>query len=176
MADVLFGDYNPAGRLPVTYYKSVDDIPDFDVYNMEGRTYRYFQGDVLYPFGYGLSYTSFSYENLIIEKDEISDTEEIIVSVDVTNTGEIDGEEVIQMYIRIVNAKVRRPLKDLRGFERVMIKAGQTKTVTMKLGREELAYYDTETGDYRVELGWFDILIGPSSAREGQLATSLRVR
>ena len=176
VADVLFGDYNPAGRLPVTFYRSVSDLPDFKDYAMEKRTYRYFDGEVLYPFGYGLSYTTFAYENLILEKDEISPSEEVTVSVDVTNTGTSAGEEVVQLYVRDVESDVQRPLKDLRGFERVRIDAGETVTVTMTLGPDELAYYDTGKGEYTVEPGVFDILVGPSSAEEGQLSASLTVR
>jgi len=176
VADVLFGDYNPAGRLPVTFYRSVNDLPDFKDYHMQGKTYRYFDGEVLYPFGYGLSYTTFAYENLILEKEEITPSEEITVSVDVTNTGKMGGEEVVQLYIRDVESKEERPLKDLRGFERVWINAGETVTVTMTLGPDELAYYDIAQGDYRVEPGWFDILVGPSSDEAGQLSTSLKVR
>ncbi|MFO7935717.1 MAG: glycoside hydrolase family 3 C-terminal domain-containing protein [Bacteroidales bacterium] len=176
VADVLFGDYNPAGRLPVTFYQSVDDLPGFEDYNMEGKTYRYFGDEVLYPFGYGLSYTDFLYENLILDDDEIPRNGEVTVSVDVTNTGETGGEEVVQLYIRDVESEVKRPLKDLRGFERVWIEAGGTVTVTMTLGPDELAYYDVEQGDYIVEPGWFDILVGPSSSEAALLSTSLRVR
>jgi beta-glucosidase len=176
VADVLFGDYNPAGRLPVTFYRSVDDLPDFKDYSMDGRTYRYFEGEVLYPFGYGLSYTTFDYENLILDKDEISPREEVTVSVDVTNTGDRGGEEVVQLYIRDVESAVKRPLKDLRGFKRVWIDAGKTMTVTMTLDPGDLAYYDEEQGDYAVEPGWFDIMVGPSSDASVQLATSLEVR
>lgn len=176
VADVLFGDYNPAGRLPVTFYRSVDDLPDFSDYTMEGKTYRYFEGEVLYPFGYGLSYTTFDYENLILDRDEISQSDEVTVSVDVTNAGDMDGEEVVQLYIRDVESEEKRPIKDLRGFERVWINAGETVTVTMTIGPDELAYYDVEQGDYVVEPGWFDILVGPSSDEAGQLSTSLEVR
>ncbi len=176
VADVLFGDYNPAGRLPVTFYKSVEDLPAFENYNMEGRTYRYYDGEVLYPFGYGLSYASFSYDNLILENDEISGEESLTVSVDVTNTGSVDGEEVVQLYIRDVESKETRPLKELRGFKRVSIKAGQTIAVTMTLGMEELAYYDSGLEEYVVEPGRFDIMVGPSSDQSGLLVTSLLVR
>jgi beta-glucosidase len=176
VADVLFGDYNPAGRLPLTFYRSVDDLPPFEDYNMEGRTYRYFSEPVLYPFGYGLSYTSFSYDNLILEDDEISSNETLTVSVDVTNSGDMDGEEVVQLYLRHPNSKYSRPLKDLRGFERVQVKAGQTIVVTMELGPEELSCYDTELGDYVVEAGEFEIMVGPSSGEEGMLLTKMVVR
>ena len=176
VADVLFGDYNPAGRLPVTFYKSVDDLPDFENYDMDGRTYRYFSGEVLYPFGHGLSYTSFSYDNLILEKDEIAQDEEIVVSVEVTNTGAMDGEEVVQMYVRKPESPEVRPLKDLRGFERVFINKGQTRVITLSLGPEELEIYDIDAGDYRVEKGLYEILVGPSSDDSHLIQASLTVR
>jgi beta-glucosidase len=176
VADVLFGDYNPAGRLPLTFYRSVDDLPPFENYDMEGRTYRYFEGDVLYPFGFGLSYTSFTYDNLILEKNEIGPDESITVSVDVSNVGDRDGEEVVQLYIRDLESEEVRPLKDLRGFERVPLKAGQTIVATMTLGPDELAYYDTEAGDYLVEPGLYEIMVGPSSDTKSLLKTELRVR
>ena len=176
VADVLFGDYNPAGRLPLTFYRSVDDLPPFENYDMEGRTYRYFGEEVLYPFGFGLSYTQFTYDNLILEKKEIAADESLTVSVDVSNAGSMDGEEVVQLYLRRTDSKYKRPLKDLRGFERVAIQAGQTLVVTMELGPKELSVYDTELGDYVVEKGNYDIMVGPSSAEEGLLVSSLVVR
>ena len=176
VADVLFGDYNPAGRLPLTFYKSVDDLPEFENYNMEGRTYRYFDGDVLYPFGFGLSYTSYTYDNLILEKDEIAQDEELTVSVEVTNSGQFDGEEVVQMYIRYPESHPAPPLKDLRGFERVFINRGQTRVVTMTLGPDELSYYDTEKGEYLVEKGAYEVMVGPSSEDARLIKTTLLVR
>ena len=176
VADVLFGDYNPAGRLPLTFYRSVEDLPPFENYDMQGRTYRYFEGEVLYPFGYGLSYTSFTYDNLILEKDEIGRNERLTVSVDVSNSGNRDGEEVVQLYIRDLESEEIRPLKDLRGFERVAVNAGQSIVVSMTLGPEELAYYDPATGEYLVEPGLYEIMVGPSSASEVLLKTELMVR
>ncbi len=176
VADVLFGDYNPAGRLPVTFYRSVDDLPDFENYNMEGRTYRYFGGEVLYPFGYGLSYTSFSYDNLILEKDEIAQDEELTVSVEVTNTGQFDGEEVVQLYVSKPGSEVVRPLKDLRGFNRVFINKGQTRVVSISLGPDELENYNPETGDYQVEKGIYEIWVGSSSDNSHLIQGSLLVR
>ena len=173
---MLFGDYNPAGRLPLTFYNSVEDLPPFENYDMQGRTYRYFEGEVLYPFGYGLSYTNFSYDNLILERSEIGRDEVITVSVDISNTGDRDGEEVVQLYIRDLESDEIRPLKDLRGFERVEIKAGQSIVVSMTLGPDELAYYDSATGEYLVESGLYEILVGPSSASEELLKTELMVR
>ena len=160
----------------MTFYRSVDDLPPFENYDMEGRTYRYFEDEVLYPFGYGLSYTSFHYDNLILDKDEIGVEETVTVSVDISNSGVRDGEEVVQMYLRCPDSKYKRPLKDLRGFERIAVKAGQTLVVTMELGPEDLSVYDIELGDYVVEAGSYEIMLGPSSGEEGMLLTSLVVR
>jgi beta-glucosidase len=176
VAEVLFGNYNPAGRLPVTFYHSVDDLPDFEDYSMKGRTYRYFEGEVLYPFGYGLSYTTFSYDNLILEQDEISAGESLSVSVDVTNTGRRDGEEVVQLYIRDLESEEARPHKELKGFRRVSIKSGQTLTVAMTLHADDMVTYDVSTGDYIVEPGLFEIMVGPSSDSSVQLIKELLVR
>ncbi|MDX2430539.1 MAG: glycoside hydrolase family 3 C-terminal domain-containing protein [Bacteroides sp.] len=176
VADVLFGDYNPAGRLPLTFYKSVDDLPDFENYDMEGRTYRYFNGEVLYPFGYGLSYSDFTYNNLILEREETTQDEELTISVEVTNEGAYDGEEVVQMYIRKPGSEVLRPIKDLRGFERVFINKGQTRVVTMILGPDELEVYNLETGEYQVEKGLYEILLGSSSDDGDLIQASLLVR
>jgi len=176
VADVLFGDYNPAGRLPLTFYRSVQDLPPFEDYDMEGRTYRYFEGEVLYPFGFGLSYTTFAYDNLILDKKEIGDNEKLTVSVDLTNSGTHDGEEVVQLYLRHTDSRFRRPLKELQGFERIAVQAGQSVVLTMELGPEELSIYDPELGDYVVESGSYEIMVGPSSADEDLLKTSVRVR
>jgi beta-glucosidase len=176
VADVLFGDYNPAGRLPVTFYRSVDDLPPFEDYAMDNRTYRYFSGEVLYPFGYGLSYTTFAYDNLILEKKEIHQGDSLMVSVEVSNTGAMDGEEVVQLYVRKTDSGYKRPLKDLRGFRRVAIRKGQRQVVTLPLEMDELALYDTEMEEYVVEKGDYEILVGPSSATEGLLSATLTVR
>jgi beta-glucosidase len=175
IADVLFGDYNPAGRLPVTFYKSVNDLPPFDDYSMENRTYRYFEGDVLYPFGHGLSYSTFVYSNIALDRNSISSGETVSVSVDVTNTSEVDGEEVVQFYIHETATPDARPLLDLRGFERVMIKAGETKTVSIELSEDELAYYHLEQDTYTLDPGNIEIFAGPSSDREKLLKTVLEV-
>jgi beta-glucosidase len=176
VADVLFGDYNPAGRLPVTFYTSVEDLPPFEEYDMKGRTYRYFEGEVLYPFGHGLSYTRFHYDNLILEKDEITSGENLTVSVELTNQGPMDGEEVVQLYIRDLKPGDQKPIKELKGFERVAVKSGQTLVVTMTLGPDELESYDPVQGDYDLKSGEFEILVGPSSDEEGLLSTRLLVR
>lgn len=176
VAEVLFGDYNPAGRLPVTFYRSVEDLPPFDAYEMEGRTYRYYEGEVLYPFGYGLSYTWFKYDNFLMEKEEAVEGEQIMVSVDVTNTGDRDGDEVVQLYVRYPESGTRRPTKELKEFRRVRIRKGQTIAVTLTLDTGELATYDESAGSYRLEPGTYQILVGPSSEDEKLLIRELTVR
>jgi beta-glucosidase len=176
VADVLFGDYNPAGRLPVTFYRSVEDLPPFEEYRMEGRTYRYYAGEVLYPFGYGLSYSDFSYDNLILDRDEIAAGESVMVSVDVTNTGDRDGEEVVQLYVREPESMVTRPLRELKGFARVPVKAGQTVAVTMVLEAEELTTYQEASGSYVIEPGRIELLVGPSSDEAMMLSKEVMVR
>ncbi len=115
VADVIFGDYNPAGRVPVTYYKSIDQIPAFENYDMAGKTYRFFRQEPLYPFGYGLSYTTFGYSNLVIpEKATAGD--KITVKVTVTNTGKVEGDEVVQLYLTDEKASTTRPIRQLEGF------------------------------------------------------------
>ena len=158
IADVLFGDYNPAGRLPVTYYQSVDQLPAFDNYDMTERTYRYFHDTPLYPFGYGLSYTSFDYSNLKVT-EKVSVTEPVKVSVDVTNTGDRDGDEVVQLYMTDEKASTSRPIRQLEGFERIHLKKGETKTVDFTLEPRQLSMINKK--DKRViEAGWFSISVG----------------
>jgi beta-glucosidase len=176
IADVLFGDYNPAGRLPVTFYKSVNDLPPFEDYSMENRTYRYFEGEVLYPFGHGLSYSTFVYSNLSLDRNSITSGETVTVSVDVTNTSDKDGEEVVQFYIHETGTPDSRPLLDLRGFERVKINAGETVTVSVVLSEDELAYYNLERAAYTLDPGSIEIFAGPSSDRKKLLKTMLEVK
>ncbi|MFO7447010.1 MAG: glycoside hydrolase family 3 C-terminal domain-containing protein, partial [Ignavibacteriaceae bacterium] len=143
LADVLFGDYNPAGRLPVTFYKSVEQLPPFEDYNMKGRTYRYFEGEPLYPFGYGLSYTTFSYSNLQIG-DETKAGENISVSVDVENTGQAAGDEVVQLYIKHTGTSLKAPIHSLQEFTRVHLKPGEKKTVNFVLTPKQLSLINNE--------------------------------
>ncbi len=163
IADVLFGDYNPSGRLPVTFYKSIKELSPFVNYSMKGRTYRYFEGEALYPFGYGLSYTQFKYEKLKLSKNKIKPTEETTVSVKIKNTGAYNGDEVAQLYIKDVKSKVKRPLKSLRGIKRISLKQGKSTTVTFKITQEDLSYFDTELHKKIVEPGIFEIGIGSGS-------------
>lgn len=158
VADVLFGDYNPAGRLPVTYYKSVDQLPAFENYDMEGRTYRYFRQTPLYPFGYGLSYTQFSYSGLNVPA-EVNMGENIRVSVNVSNTGDYDGEEVVQLYLTDEKASTPRPIRQLEGFQRIMLKKGETKLIEFTLEPRQLSMINDK--DVRViEPGYFTIAVG----------------
>ena len=122
VADVLFGDYNPAGRLPVTFYKATEQLPDFEDYSMQGRTYRYFEGEALFPFGYGLSYTSFEIGKARLSKKRIRENESVSLKLTVENTGKLDGDEVIQIYIRKLQDK-EGPLKTLRAFKRFHLRA-----------------------------------------------------
>jgi len=153
VADVLFGDYNPAGRLPVTFYKDVNDLPDFEDYSMANRTYRYFKGAPVYPFGYGLSYTSFKYS-----EPEISNGATVTVSVEVTNSGDMDGDEVVQLYLSNKRDFVT-PLQALKGFKRINIKAGETQKVEFALTQKELSVVD-ESGNTEPMKGEVVISIG----------------
>jgi beta-glucosidase len=158
VADVIFGDHNPSGRLPVTYYSSVDQLPPFEDYDMENRTYRYFSGTPLYPFGYGLSYTTFSYSDLTLP-DKLVAGIDAQVSVRVTNTGKMAGDEVVQLYITDEKASTPRPLRQLEGFKRVHLNAGESKTVEFILKAEQFSMINKN--DVRViEPGWFKVAAG----------------
>jgi len=164
LADVLFGDYNPAGRLPVTFYKSVSDLPAFEDYSMKGRTYRYFTGEPLYPFGYGLSYTSFSYLYVDLAKKSAYPGDTILINVKLKNTGDFDGDEVVQVYSkRPANGNVQ-PIKSLVAFQRIHMKKGGEQTVSIPLVVKELRQWDYAKEDYTVVPGMYDILVGASSA------------
>ncbi len=160
IADVLFGDYNPAGRLPITWPHTEGQLPLYYNYKPSGRVYDYVDmtGAPLFPFGYGLSYTKFSYSNLSIDKSEW----QISIRFDVENVGDRDGEEVVQLYIRDLVSSIARPVKELRRFKRVYIRKGEKKTITFTLYPEDFAYYD-ENMRRVVEPGEFEILIGSSS-------------
>lgn len=143
IADIIFGDYNPAGRLPLTFYKDIHDIPAFDDYEMKGKTYRYFQGKPLYEFGYGLSYTTFEYtvKNLT---QTIEAGENITVAVDVKNVGAMDGDEVVQLYVSLPDSKEKKPIRSLQGFKRIHLKAGETETVEFTLTPAQMAARDKD--------------------------------
>jgi beta-glucosidase len=158
VADVLFGDYNPAGRLPVTYYKSVDQLPPFDDYDMTGRTYRYFIKEPLYPFGYGLSYTTFSYSNLSLPSSAPAG-EKVTVKVTVTNTGKMTGDEVVELYLTDEKASTQRPVRQLEGFSRVNLKPGESKVVEISLEPRQFSMINNKAKRV-IEPGYFTISVG----------------
>ncbi len=159
IADVLFGDYNPAGRLPVTFYKSDSDLPGFSDYSMDGRTYRYFRGEALYPFGYGLSYSTFNYSGLLLPKTTAAN-KPVTVIVTVKNTGKRDGEEVVQLYITHQYIKGKTPVRALKGFKRIALKAGESKTLSFTLTPEELSLVHEDDGKMFQPKGKVIISIG----------------
>jgi len=163
LADVLFGDYNPAGRLPITVPRSVGQLPDF--YNSKPtakRGYLFADKSPLFPFGFGLSYTSFRYDNVRVSPAAIGVTGSVTVQVDVTNTGKRTGDEVVQLYLRDEVSSVTRPVKELRGFERTSLKPGETRTVSFTLGPKELQFYNRQMKRV-VEPGKFTVMVGPNS-------------
>ncbi|PWT96145.1 MAG: glucan 1,4-alpha-glucosidase [Blastocatellia bacterium] len=159
VADVLFGDYNPAGRLPVTFYKSINDLPPFTEYSMQGRTYRYFKGDPLYPFGFGLSYTNFRYSNLQVSPARLSVGDPIDVSVEVQNTGSVTGDEVVQAYLTDIASSFPVPIRSLVGMKRVTLKPGQNQKISFKLNPEQMTVVD-DNGKRWVEPGEFVLSVG----------------
>jgi beta-glucosidase len=166
IADVLFGDYNPGGRLPVTFHKTVEELPPLGDYDItKGRTYMFNENKVLYPFGHGLSYSTFKYSNLSLDKNMIDSNEmnEVVVSVDVQNTSELTGDEVIQLYIRDLESSVVQPIKRLREFKRITLDKGDITTVVFKLQNDDFSYWDEEKKDWTIENGEFEIQIGASS-------------
>ena len=175
IAQILYGDYNPSGKLPMTFPRRVGQVPNYYNYKNTGRPtplpdanmvfwskYSDVENTPLYPFGYGLSYTSFEYKNLKLDKTEISVNGVVKVSVEVSNTGKIDGEEVVQLYIRDLIGSSTRPVKELKGFEKLAIKAGETKTVSFILNKETLQFY-TANSKWEVEAGDFDVWVGGDS-------------
>jgi beta-glucosidase len=175
IADVLFGDYNPAGRLSTTWYAGTTDLPSMHDYNIRNnRTYMYYEGEPLYPFGYGLSYTEFTYENLVVGSGSLGEGDSVSVSMEVTNTGNMAGDEVVQLYVH-AHSELKRPVRELKGFRRVHLEPGETKTVTFFLKHENLKYYDETTRTFRVDNGAVDLYIGSSSADirlQGQISTT----
>ena len=163
IADVLFGDYNPAGRLPVTFYRDVKDLPPFDDYRMAGHTYRFFKGTPLYAFGHGLSYTTFAYAPVKTSRALLVGGDTITVSVDVKNIGRRTGDEVVQLYVRHLTSSVDRPIRELKAFTRVSLLAGQMRTVTMRLPASALAYWNANTKTWVLEPETVSLEVGASS-------------
>jgi beta-glucosidase len=165
LADVLFGAYNPAGRLTQTWVRSLADLPPMMDYNLRnGRTYLYNARPVLYPFGFGLSYTTFEYKSIKLSEPTLRNGGTVNVKVEVRNTGRRDGDEVVQLYIRHLNSAVARPREELKGFARVAIKAGETKNVTFALAAKDLAYWDQTSSAWVLEPDQVDVMAGGSSA------------
>ncbi len=176
LAKVLFGEYNPGGRLVTTWPKSLDQLPPMMDYNIRhGRTYMYFKGEPLYPFGYGLSYTTFRFANLKLSSTQLAKDGSVTVRVDVTNTGNRAGDEVVQLYVKHMGSKVERPNLELKGFQRVSLKTGETKTVEIPLKASALAYWDAKTQDFMVEAEPISVMAG-SSSKDIKLTETVRVR
>jgi beta-glucosidase len=165
IADVLFGDVNPGAKLPETFYASTQQLPpmsDYDLIN-HPRTYMYFDQPVLFPFGHGLSYTQFEYSNLILSSDKIKKDEEIEIQVAIQNIGNLNGDEVAQVYVHKVNASIRVPINQLKRFQRIRFAPGESKTLTFKIPASEFSFYDTKTNDFKTEPGQWEIQVGSSS-------------
>jgi len=162
VSDVLFGDFNPAGRLPVTFYKSVQQLPDFEDYSMQNRTYRFFTGQPLFPFGFGLSYTSFQYEGLSLSQNQVVAGENLKLKVMLGNTGKYDGDEVVQVYLKKKNDP-NGPNKTLRAFRRVSVPAGKTIEVNFSLDENNLEWWDGASGTMKVHSGEYQLMVGGSS-------------
>lgn len=175
IVDVLFGDYNSAGRLPVTFYKDAGQLPDFEDYSMKGRTYRYMQQQPLYPFGYGLSYTTFIYGEANLGKNTIGKGETAMLTVPVSNVGQRDGDEVVQVYLRSPADK-DGPRYTLRAFKRVHIPAGQTKSVTIPLTHESFEWFDEATNTMHPVAGTYELLYGGSSDKNKLKAIVMNVQ
>ncbi len=177
VADVLFGDYSPSGKLNMTWFRSVEQLPelmDYDIIKGK-RTYMYFDGEPLYPFGHGLSYAQVTYSNLNIKAKELKLDETINICVQVDNIGAVQGDEVVQLYVQALNSRVKRPIKQLKGFKKVHLDAGQSQTVEFSLPVSELAFWDVTREQYCVENGEYVIMIGRSSA-DIQLSAQITVQ
>ncbi len=174
IADVLFGDYNPSGKLPVTFYKNSDQLKDFEDYSMKGRTYRYME-DALFPFGYGLSYTSFKIGNASLSKSTINANETVQLSVPVNNTGKMDGTEIVQVYVRKVN-DIDGPIKTLKGYKRVEVAAGKSQQVTIDLPPTSFEFYEREQRTLIITPGEYEVYYGTSSDAKDLKVTKLFIQ
>jgi beta-glucosidase len=164
VADVLFGDYNPGGKLPYTVYAGERDLPPMNEYDItKGFTYMYFAGKPEYAFGHGLSYTTFDYNNLQLSSQQIASDGQVTVQVAVRNSGQRAGEEVVQLYVHDGNTNVKRPKEQLTGFERIRLQPGEAKTVSFLLPAEQLAYWDSDQGMWVVKPGEVDAMVGSGS-------------
>lgn len=175
IADVLFGDYNPAGRLPITFYKGLNQLPDYEDYSMKGRTYRYMTEEPLFSFGYGLSYTTFAYGKATLNKSSLQKGEKAMITIPVSNVGQRDGEEVVQIYIRRPEDK-KGPLKTLRAFQRVHIVKGDTQNVTLALPYDSFEWFDTATNTMCPLNGAYEILYGSSSKAKDLQSIGIQIK
>jgi beta-glucosidase len=174
VADVLFGDYNPSSKLPITFYKSSEQLPDFEDYSMKGRTYR-FMSDPLFPFGYGLSYTTFSIGEAKVSRSSIRNDESIELTIPVSNTGKCNGTEIVQVYVHKVN-DTDGPIKTLRGFQRVNVDVGKTSLATVTLPPSAFEFYDKATYGLAVSPGEYEVLYGNSSAQKDLKMTKITIQ
>jgi beta-glucosidase len=163
VAEILFGDVNPAGRLPVTFYRSTEDLPDFEDYSMADRTYRYFNGQALFAFGHGLSYTKFDYQRAKLDRTSVSAGDTVKLTFALKNSGKSDGDEVAQVYFRHKRSAVPQPKLALCGFERIHLAKGETKSVTVEIPVQRLRYWDKTAKQYVVEAGDYEFLVGAAS-------------
>jgi beta-glucosidase len=174
LADVLFGDYNPAGKLSVTFYKNSDKLGDFEDYSLKGRTYR-FTNDALFPFGFGLSYTTFTIDNAKFNRTEVKNNESVELTIPVSNIGKRDGTEIVQVYVRKVN-DTDGPLKTLKGFQRVTLAAGKTGQAVISLPYNSFEFYDKANGKMAVNAGEYEVLYGNSSADKDLKTTKITIK
>jgi beta-glucosidase len=172
VADVLFGDVSPSGRLPVTFYKASEKLPAFDDYTMRGRTYRYFDGQALYPFGHGLSYSRFEYSRLKLDQSKVEASGKVTASLTLKNAGKRAADEVVQLYVRAMEPKSSRARKDLRGVARVGLAPGESRQVTFEIdAARDLKRYDSSAKHYVVDAGRYEVQVGASSADIRQRTT-----
>ncbi|HTI91881.1 MAG TPA: glycoside hydrolase family 3 C-terminal domain-containing protein, partial [Puia sp.] len=174
LADVLFGDYNPSGKLPVSFYKDTTQLPGFEDYSMKGRTYRYLLNDPLFQFGYGLSYTSFSFGNAQVNSTVLHTGDNVTLTVPVTNTGKKDGTEIVQVYVKKVN-DAGGPVRTLRGFRRTDVAAGKTVNAVINLPFSAFEFYDEKLLQMTVTPGEYEIWVGNSSAARDLKRTNVTI-
>jgi beta-glucosidase len=174
VADVLFGDYNPSGKLPITFYKDTTQFPGFEDYSMKGRTYRYMTETPLFQFGYGLSYTTFTIGNANISNTRIANGESVKLNIPVSNPGKRNGTEIVQVYVRKVN-DTDGPTKTLRGFQRVEVAAGKTGTATITLPYNAFEFFDRSSGSMKITAGEYEIFYGNSSAAKDLKTTKVMI-
>ena len=175
VADIVSGKVSPSGRLPITFYKSTAQLPDFLDYNMKGRTYRYMTEEPLYQFGFGLSYADFVYGKAKLSSKSIKAGDSVTVTVDLKNNSQVDSDEIVQVYVKRLD-DADAPLKALKGFQRVNVKGGETKSVSIELPAASFEYYDSAADDLVVKPGKYQILYGSSSSDKDLKVLPLTVK